>query len=633
MAQAAAGNQASSPVGAFSPEDLQFWVELLKQKPFSPVRPVEVQLLEMLSAQVDWKLDHPQAGSCFQQALKCRELSEEIVYKTRQRPDALPWIIDALQAAEERRRFAEDQLMCNDFSGSTQAFNDVSKQLEHVRNGLDEVIAAIDIRDRACRNAPYLLIWALRQQSTARARSAATGEASDSTNQWKELLPHWQSMMNDLTTLETALSGQASARSLTQWGQSEQASAKRVEDNLQFLTDKFGNSAQALEASSDDVKSLVDIENALLNPILNSDVRQRLRGRYAAILVRSAGQPTAEFKKFGDAKSTALETSKAFDEQIQQVQEATIASVDSSIKNLTEHSFARNWNQIVDPAELASLVQKAAVSDASEIQLQKSCDELLPIDGHLRRVAHSLAELPHRGDEGIRNATRFVAGDLDNFQQGLQTCYEIDRAIDDCWGDNEFFSVGDPADEPYFSRLAKLYIDRMHPYAYKQSSEIRSRLDRLSQRVAAVSQMSLQAGTMEYDTGTPKTRHSITVHLPSELPAGFAAAADRDVADSTRLIELELANDGSAQAQATAASSQRTGFGGRSALGVFRRYPEPEDIASPAFDRQPSSHVGFSWQWKKKIVHRSASAKSHESTPESKVIVYDPRKLAHQDCS
>ncbi len=579
MQQGATADAAETSWGRFSPEDLAFWTQLLSHHSWGPLPPIESQLLQMLQRQVDWEQSPISAPQCLYLALQAHDRSERIVFATRDNPELLPWIETALAAAEHDRRRGEDRLMASQFAESHQDLTAAITRLTEIEGRVEEVRGAISSRNQASFAAPHLLMWMLRQEATQRGRRAVTGSSAADAPDAAAARTRWIPLIQDLTELDRVLAA-AVESGRVEWGETERRLAEQVEVRLGELTREFGTFAQTLEARANDTTTLVDIENALLNPLLNFEVRANLRRRYGEILQGYAARPIPDFSSFPPGELTGDETVTQFRERLQPLVDAALRGVeDSDLALLLRNSFATDWSVVADPSHFSPLQQRLAPT-ANSASLQADCQRLAPVEGVLRRIAHAMAEMPNSVGSAWLGQARVVSSDLYQAQTSLQSCFEAQRVLEDCWGNNQWLASGTIQTEtPYFVTGAQLHLGRLEKSSAKDCREVLELRDRLARYQKAVEQIDVAAGRLEYQPDIPDTPHAMEVHLPQELPEGIAAAMIEQPRDPPALVDVKLENQATARKFSVATSTSIPGQGSDAELKFFlpvQKYLPPD---------------------------------------------------------
>ena len=325
-----------------------------------------------------------------------------------------------------------------------------------------------------------------------------------------------------------------------------------------------------LESRGNDTTTLVDIENALLNPLLNTQVRVELRRRYGEILQAYADRPIPDFASFAATAIVSGETATQFQERLQQLALAAVKDLnDPIVQPLLESSFAGTWNGLVVPAQHEPLQQR--LNNPSEsASLAADCERLQPVDSALRRAAHCLAELPNTAGPAWQAQARAVSVDLFQQQSALQTCFEASRSVEDCWGNNESIAVGTtPTSDPYFVAATRQQLGRLEKSAAKGTREVQQVREQLERYLTAVTNISVSANKLVFQPEVSDTPQTIGVHLPEQLPAGFAAAAIRHMGEQPVTVEVKLENSATARKFAVPTAAGAPGQGPDSSLECF----------------------------------------------------------------
>ncbi|HTN77060.1 MAG TPA: vWA domain-containing protein, partial [Pirellulaceae bacterium] len=196
---------------------------------------------------------------------------------------ALAWLKPLLDAADQQRRNAEDELFSGDSAAARIAAADAAKEYEAIRAATDRVSQAFATCDQACAELPAWCLWVGRSRPAM--QSLAHGE---------EVIKALTELVRETELLATQLAEPAGHADNAQRIAAIAQIADRVQKGLQLLSAAARTEQQQLLTEQNEKRwpaSLYEIEALLALPLLKAEQRQELIDRHVQLATALAGQP------------------------------------------------------------------------------------------------------------------------------------------------------------------------------------------------------------------------------------------------------------------------------------------------------------------------------------------------------
>lgn len=513
---------------------------------------VEVQFLRMLERCLDWSgagADQPLAAH-LPRAVQARQLAEQAAAPADER--AYYWVQPLIDAADQQRRQAEDQL----FLGDPAALAKADKAWEALLAAesptgypaalrrAEEVSRALALRDEVWAELPMLAAWRVRQLRDAPAREADLPDrGADSTGgptsavrpaTGADVLDGVAQLVRGNEELGTALD-----QALVEGAAQLPAEAVRnVATRWSELKQQYLTQARDLaQAAGRDKPTLRRIGEALHVPLLAADERRQLTEKYVDILFREGGltpavSPTGAER--GPEDAAVKRASEALRRELQALgrpePHPALRLLDPTRQPLPDEPrgadaghaavertwLARQGEEIRQHLRdlRVSLSQKRPPADADAAPAQARLT-LSQADRRVRAAATLLATA------GWRRTESEPAGQLHRLDRHFQILWHARRLLDDCWGPVPTRAAG-----AYFAQTAARYLEAAKllgetTNAIRYSREdLRERLTRRAQAVAAIRLQPTPVTTLGEE---PAVDQQVDIQWPADLPVGTAA--------------------------------------------------------------------------------------------------------------